>query len=68
MPTNIILVDVAGLGWTSAELISRWKPAGILCNPRPPSGVRLVTHRHISAADVDYALEITREMVKKKNP
>ncbi len=68
VPTNIILVDVAGLGWTSAELISRWKPAGILCNPRPPSGVRLVTHRHISAADVDYALEITREMVKQKNP
>ena len=66
LPTNILMVEVSGLGWTSAELISHWKPAGILCNPRPPAGVRLVTHRHISAADVDYALEFTRKMVGKK--
>jgi hypothetical protein len=59
------MVDVAGLGWTSAELISRWKAAGVLCNPRPPSGARLVTHRHISAADVDYVLEVTAGLAQK---
>ncbi|MBI2503758.1 MAG: aminotransferase class I/II-fold pyridoxal phosphate-dependent enzyme [Candidatus Latescibacteria bacterium] len=65
VPTNILMVDVGGLGWTSDELIARWKAVGVLCNRRPPSGARLVTHRHISAADVDYALEATREMVGK---
>ena len=66
LPTNIILVDVGGLGWTSDELLSRWKAVGVLCNRRPPSGARLVTHRHISAADVDYALDVTRQVVEKK--
>ncbi|MBM3279731.1 MAG: aminotransferase class I/II-fold pyridoxal phosphate-dependent enzyme [Candidatus Handelsmanbacteria bacterium] len=66
LPTNILMVDVAGLGWTSEELLSRWKAAGVLCNRRPPTGARLVTHRHVSAADVDYALEITRRMVEEK--
>jgi threonine aldolase len=65
VPTNILRVDVGGLGWTSAELIARWKAAGVLCNPRPPSGARLVTHRHISAADVGYVLEVTRGLTQK---
>ncbi len=68
LPTNIVLVDVSGLGWKSADLIARWKPLGILCNPRPPAGVRLVTHRHITAADVDYAIQATREVAGKARP
>jgi threonine aldolase len=63
-PTNIIMVDVAGLGWTSAEVIERWTAAGIKCNPRPPHGVRLVTNRHVSAEDVAHVLEVTRDMVR----
>jgi threonine aldolase len=63
-PTNIVMVDVAGLGWTSAELIERWTVAGIKCNPRPPHGVRLVTNRHVSAEDVAYVLEVTRDTVR----
>ena len=67
-PTNILMVDVAELGWTSPELISRWKGCGILCNPRPGSRARLVTSRHVSAADVDYALETTRQMLAAARP
>ena len=63
-PTNIVMVDVGGLGWTSAELIDRWKKLGILCNPRPPTRVRLVTNRHVSADDVTYALDATRQMTR----
>lgn len=63
-PTNILMADVEELGWTSAELIDRWKAAGIRCNPRPPHGVRLVTNRHISVEDVAYLLEVTRDMVR----
>lgn len=62
-PTNILMVSVADLGWTSADLIERWNAAGIRCNPRPPHGVRLVTNRHVSAADVDYVLDVTRDLV-----
>jgi threonine aldolase len=63
-PTNILMVSVADLGWTSADLIERWNAAGIRCNPRPPHGVRLVTNRHVSAADVDYVLDVTRDLVR----
>ncbi|MCC7265369.1 MAG: aminotransferase class I/II-fold pyridoxal phosphate-dependent enzyme [Candidatus Latescibacteria bacterium] len=66
VPTNILMVDVAGLGWTAEELVTRWKAVGVLGNRRPPTAARLVTHRHISAADVDYTLEVTREMVQKQ--
>jgi len=63
-PTNIIMADVAPLGWTSAQLIEQWNAAGIKCNPRPPHGVRLVTNRHASAEDINYVLDVTREMVR----
>ena len=35
-PTNILMVDVGGLGWSTADLIDRWLARGIKCNPRPP--------------------------------
>ena len=63
-PTNIIMADVAPLGWTSAQLIEQWNAAGIKCNPRRPHGVRLVTNRHASAEDINYVLDVTREMVR----
>ena len=62
-PTNIIKVDVADLGWTTQELLTKWLDHGIRCNPRPPTSARLVTQRHVSAADVDYVLEVTRDLV-----
>ncbi len=63
-PTNIIMVNVADLGWTTTDLVERWAAAGIKCNPRPPHGVRLVTNRHASQQDVAYVLDVTREMVR----
>jgi threonine aldolase len=65
-PTNILLVEVAGLGWTSEQLIERWKGMGVLANPRPPHGARLVTHRHIGAEDVEYVVQATRRMVERQ--
>jgi threonine aldolase len=62
-PTNIIMVDVSELGWTSAHLLDSWRQHGILGNARPPHGVRLLTHRHISAADVEYVIETTAALV-----
>lgn len=62
-PTNIIKVDVAELGWTTEDLLANWSAHGIRCNPRPPTGARLVTQRHVSADDVGYMLEVTRQLV-----
>lgn len=62
-PTNIAMVHVGDLGWTSAELIERWGTAGIRCNARPPSSVRVVTNRHVTAEDIGYVLEVTRDLV-----
>jgi threonine aldolase len=63
-PTNIIMANVADLGWKSADLIERWTAAGIKCNARPPDGVRLVTSRNVNADDIAYLLEVTRDMVR----
>jgi threonine aldolase len=63
--TNILKVDVADWGWTAEQLVSTWKEHGILSNPRPPHGARLVTHRHISADDVEYVIETTRAMAQR---
>lgn len=62
-PTNIIKVDVADLGWTTEDLLNRWQEHGIRCNPRPPTNARLVTQRHVSAADVAYVIETTQTLV-----
>ena len=64
--TNIHMLDVGELGWTSADLIERWLACGIRCNPRPPTRVRVLTHRHISAEDVDYVVETTRRLVQER--
>ncbi|MEW6753528.1 MAG: GntG family PLP-dependent aldolase [Candidatus Latescibacterota bacterium] len=63
--TNILMVSAAGLGWDAQGLVSRWREHGVRGNPRPPSSARLVTHRHIGPADVDYVVEVTRRMVAR---
>jgi len=62
-PTNIAMVHVGDLDWTSDELIERWGALGIRCNARPPSSVRVVTNRHVTADDIAYVVEATRDMV-----
>ncbi|MCY3665965.1 MAG: beta-eliminating lyase-related protein, partial [Gemmatimonadetes bacterium] len=63
-PTNFATVDCSRLGWSSQELVNRWKACGILSHPRPPHRVRLVFHRHIKADDVEYVLACTRRIVE----
>ena len=64
-PTNFAMVNVEGLGWRSESLIEKWKACGILANPRPPAGARLVAHRHITREDVAYVVDATRRLVEK---
>jgi threonine aldolase len=62
-PTNILKVEFAALGWSAADVVGRWKERGVLCNPRPPHGARLVANRHVGVEDVGYVVEVTREML-----
>lgn len=64
-PTNFAMVNVEALGWRSESLIEKWKTCGILANPRPPAGARLVAHRHITHEDVAYVVDATRQLVER---
>jgi threonine aldolase len=53
--TNIVLVDVSGVGLSPDDLAERLAAEGILVLPRDTSRIRLVTHRLIGEAEVDEA-------------
>jgi threonine aldolase len=55
--TNILNVDHSASELDTSEILARLKAAGVLASSRPPSHVRLVTHRHIDDTTVDQALE-----------
>jgi threonine aldolase len=55
--TNMVVLDVSGLGLTSAEFLTRLARSGIHASPRPPHGVRFVTHRHVSRGDIRTVIE-----------
>ncbi|MBI2320571.1 MAG: aminotransferase class I/II-fold pyridoxal phosphate-dependent enzyme [Chloroflexi bacterium] len=61
--TNIVNVDVSGLGTTAPEFLARAQSEGVQALPRNMRVVRLVTHRHIGDADVDYVVEAVKRIV-----
>ena len=63
IPTNFAVVDVRGLGWTTQDLLDRYRAAGVLATPRPPTRARLVLNRHVDAAQVDRVIDVTRRIV-----
>ena len=62
-PSNMVFLDVSEIGWESADLVARLKERGVLGNPRPGSRVRLVTHRCISADDVELVIAAIAALV-----
>jgi threonine aldolase len=54
--TNMVFASFRGHG--AAELVPRFRQAGVLCNPEGtrPDVVRFVTHLHVSAADAEEAV------------
>ncbi len=57
--TNMVVVQVNGPS-SAAEFSARLRDAGVLALPTGPSTIRMVTHRHITARDVDQALDAVR--------
>ena len=55
--TNIVRFDVSGLGFTTSAFADAMRQRGVrVSGGAPPSGVRMVAHRHIDDASIDEAL------------
>ncbi len=57
--TNIVPVHIHG-SIAAAEVTARLREVAVLALPTGPATIRMVTHRHIAARDVDRALEAIR--------
>ncbi|WP_426231708.1 threonine aldolase family protein [Pararhizobium sp. DWP3-4] len=60
--TNIVQVDVSGSGRTSFQWRSELETAGLWVRPWGVNLLRCVTHRHISEADIDLAVDIFKKL------
>jgi len=61
--TNIVVTDVSGTGMNAEEFMAEAKKNGLLLSDFGPYQVRLVTHRGITAEDVDCAVSIIEDKV-----
>jgi threonine aldolase len=58
--TNMVLMDVAGTGNDASSFVGILAAKGIKTSDFGGSKVRLVTHKDISTADIDYAVQVMR--------
>lgn len=63
--TNIVLVDVSGLGIDANTFIEKLKERRVLASYHSRSIVRMVTHRGIEREDVEKTLNIIEGLVKE---
>ena len=63
--TNLVRVEVKKSGKRAAQWSAELKQKGILVSPCDIYALRFVTHRHISAPDVDAAVSAFAELWKK---
>jgi threonine aldolase len=67
--TNMVMADVSKTGLTSEQFIERAKAMGVLCLPRDAGPtVRFVTHRNVSQADCEDALERLASIPRAARP
>ena len=64
--TNLVRVDVRKSGHRAAQWSADLKAKGVLVAPADIFVLRFVTHRHISAPDVDAAVGAFAELWKKR--
>lgn len=65
--TNIVMLDVSGLGLNSEEFVSELKKRGIKSKTRGRTVVRMITHRGVDEEDIYYALKVICEIVTELN-
>jgi threonine aldolase len=64
--TNIVGLDLVGMGMTAAELTSRCKEAGLWISALGPHYARLVTHLDFDDEQCDQAIEILQRALVAK--
>ncbi|MGQ9557680.1 MAG: low-specificity L-threonine aldolase [Desulfurispora sp.] len=60
--SNIVVVDVSGLGLSADQFAARLAGRGVLVSVFGPALVRLVTHSDVSRPDIEKALEVVQEV------
>jgi threonine aldolase len=63
--TNMVLLDIGGLGVEDAVFVSKLKAKGVLAGAIGKGKVRLVTHRGIEREHVETALEAINSVVEE---
>ena len=63
--TNMVYADFSALGVSLEAFLGGLAERGLRVSPIPPTRMRMVTHRHISAADVDRAAEIVADAARE---
>ena len=64
--SNIVFFDLARADMTPAEFATGLSALGVLMSPAGGSSVRAVTNLHVSQADIDAALEATRNVLSSR--
>ena len=60
--TNIVRVDIAASGWPAETWSAALQRSNVRVAPGGPMQLRFVTHRHISAADIETTLQAFRDL------
>lgn len=63
--TNIVLFDVGSTPVNADTFAEKLAPLGVLLIPFGPTTLRAVTHLDVTTADIDAALEIIQQFLKK---
>ncbi len=63
--TNIVIFRIERQDLTAPELVARLRERGILCLPRGPGQIRMVTHREVSREGVGRAIGAMREALSR---
>ena len=63
--TNIVIYDVSGLGTTGERWISKLNEAGVKAGGMEGNRIRMVTHRGIEKADIEYSLNAADNAAKE---
>ncbi len=64
LKTNIIVADFQGTGKDALDIVDMLDERGIKIAAVGPHQVRLVTHRNVSADDIEVAIEALREVLQ----
>jgi threonine aldolase len=63
--TNMVYADLSALGVTTSEFVAELEKRDLMVSPIPPTRIRMVTHRHVTASDVDQAAVILAEVAER---